>query len=151
MFDRVDTALLRSLEQDGRQSFAELGRQVGLSKTPCWQRVQALERAGVIRGYHAELDPQKLGLQVHAFVHATIDATKHDEFEAAVMRHPSILQCFTTAGEADYLLHVLVPDISALDTLLREGIARMPGVQRSVTTVCLKTIKRRSAISDCLR
>jgi Lrp/AsnC family transcriptional regulator, leucine-responsive regulatory protein len=149
--DKIDTAILRRLEEDARQSYADLGRRVGLSKTPCWHRVQALERQGAIRGYRAELDPPTLGLQVHAFVQATITATKYSEFEAAAGRHPSVLQCFTTAGEGDYLLHVLAPDIGALDGLLREEISRMPGVQRTVTTVCLKTIKHGGPIMGCLR
>lgn len=149
--DKIDTILLRRLEEDARQSYADLGRRVGLSKTPCWHRVRELETQGVIRGYRAELDPRKLGLQVHAFVQATINATKYSEFEAAVLRHPSVLQCFTTAGAGDYLLHLLAPDIGALDELLREEISRMPGVQRTVTTVCLKTIKHGAPITGCVR
>ncbi|HKZ73375.1 MAG TPA: Lrp/AsnC family transcriptional regulator [Steroidobacteraceae bacterium] len=149
--DKVDAALLRRLEEDARQSYADLGRRVGLSKTPCWHRVQELEAQGVIRAYRADLDPQKLGLQVHAFVQATIDARKYSDFEVAVQRHPSVLQCFTTAGAGDYLLHVLAPDIAALDGVLREEISRMPGVQRTVSTVCMKTIKHGAPITGCLR
>jgi Lrp/AsnC family transcriptional regulator, leucine-responsive regulatory protein len=149
--DKIDSALLRRLEEDARLSYADLGRRVGLSKTPCWQRVRDLEAQGVILGYRADLDPRKLGLQVHAFVQATINATKYSEFESAVARHPSVLQCFTTAGQGDYLLHVLAPDIGVLDEVLREEISRMPGVQRTVTTVCLKTIKAGAPVTGCLR
>lgn len=149
--DKIDAALLRRLEEDARQSYADLGRRVGLSKTPCWHRVQELESQGIIRGYRADLDPQKLGLQVHAFVQATINSTKYSEFESAIQRHASVLQCFTTAGQGDYLLHVLAPDIAALDGVLREEISRMPGVQRTVTTVCMKTIKHSAPITGCLR
>lgn len=132
-------------------SFAELGTRVGLSKTPCWQRVRELERRGLIRGYRTELDAESLGLRVHAFVHVTINAAQHAEFEAAAANHPAVLQCFTTAGQADYLMHVLVAEISQLDQLLRMEIRRMPGVQKLETTVCMKTIKLRAPLTGCLR
>ena len=81
--DKIDREIVRLLEDDARISFAELGERVGLSKTPCWQRVRELERRGLIRGYRAELDAESLGLRVHAFVHVTINAARHAEFEAA--------------------------------------------------------------------
>jgi Lrp/AsnC family transcriptional regulator, leucine-responsive regulatory protein len=151
MLDRTEIAILRVLEEDARLSYAELADKVALSKTPCWARVRDLEQRGVIKGYRTELDPGQLGLQIHAFIHATINPVKHAEFEAAAIRHRSVLQCFTTAGEGDYLLHVLVPSIADLDQILRAEISRMPGVQRSMTTVCLKTIKDRSSLIGCLR
>ncbi len=149
--DEIDRRLLTSLEENARQSFADLGEQIGLSKTPCWQRVRDLERSGVIRGYRADIDAAQLGLQVQAFVHVTLSSAQHAEFETAVIQHPAVLQCFTTAGQADYLVHILVAGIAELDNLLRMQISRMPGVQRIETTVCMKTIKHRSAITGCLR
>ena len=149
--DKTDREIVRLLEDDARISFAELGERVGLSKTPCWQRVRELERRGLIRGYRTEVDAEGLGLRVHAFVHVTINAACHAQFEAAAAAHPSILQCFTTAGQADYLMHVLVQEIEQLDQLLRMEIRRMPGVQRLETTVCMKTIKPRAPLTGCLR
>lgn len=149
--DKIDHGIVRCLEQDARLSFAELGQKVGLSKTPCWQRVRALERQGLIRGYRAELDAEQLGLRVHAFVHVTIDSARYAQFEAAAAAHPAVLQCYTTAGQADYLMHVLVGEIGELDQLLRMQISRMPGVERLTTTVCLKTIKPRAPLTGCLR
>jgi Lrp/AsnC family leucine-responsive transcriptional regulator len=148
--DKIDHRILTALEEDGRQSFAELGEQVGLSKTPCWQRVRELERSGVIRGYRADIDPSRLGLQVEAFVQVTLSSVQHAQFEAAVLRHPAVLQCFTTAGQADYLMHVLVAGIDELDRLLRMEISQMPGVRKIETTVCMKTIKHRAPITGCL-
>jgi Lrp/AsnC family leucine-responsive transcriptional regulator len=149
--DQIDHLLLTSLEDDARLSFAELGQRVGLSKTPCWQRVRELERSGVIRGYRAEIDAAQLGLQVEAFVHVTSSSVQHVEFEAAVQQHPAVLQCFSTAGQANYLVHVLVTGIAELDSLLRLEISQMPGVQRTEATVCMKTIKHRTSIAGCLR
>lgn len=151
MTDRSDETILRLLEKDGRLSFNRLAEQIGLSKTPTWSRVQNLERRKVITGYRAEIDPAALGLELHAFVQVTITATRHADFEAAVIRHPSIIECYTTAGQGDYLLHVLVSGISALDEMLRGDIARMPGVQRLTTTIGMKTIKRAGSIVECAR
>jgi Lrp/AsnC family leucine-responsive transcriptional regulator len=151
MLEKTEAAILKLLEEDGRLSYAELGERVGLSKSPCWSRVRELERRGVIRRYRAEIDPAAVGLELHAFVQVTINSAKHTEFEAAVNRHPSVLECFTTAGQADYLLHVLVRGIGELDELLRSQVSRLPGVERVETTVCMKTIKHRSSVMSCLR
>jgi Lrp/AsnC family leucine-responsive transcriptional regulator len=151
MLDKTEIALLRALENDARLSFAELGEKVGLSKTPCWSRVHDLEKRGIIKGYRAEVDPAAIGLHIHAFVQVTIEAVKHAEFEAAAARHSSVVQCFATAGDGDYLLQVLVSGISDLDQLLRLEISRLPGVQRITTTVCVKTIKHRTTTIECVR
>lgn len=148
--DRVEMALLQALEGDARLSYAELGERVGLSKSPCWARVQDLQRRGVITGYRAEIDPAAVGLALHAFVEVSIDSARHEQFEAAVNLNPAVIECYTTAGQADYVLHVLVPGISELDDLLRARISRLPGVQRLESTVCMKTIKARSQVMDCL-
>jgi Lrp/AsnC family transcriptional regulator, leucine-responsive regulatory protein len=151
MLEKAEIALLHALEEDARLSFGELGEKAGLSKTACWSRVRDLEKRGIIKGYRAQIDPGAIGLQIHAFVQITIDSARHLEFESAIERHASIMQCFTTAGQGDYLLHVLVPEIADLDELLRAEISRLPGVLRMVTTVCMKTIKHRSAATGCLR
>ena len=109
MLDPIDMTILKALESDGRMSFNELAEEVGLSKTPSWARVRELERQKVITGYRAQIDPGRVGLELHAFVQVTITATRHADFEAAVLRHKSVLECYTTAGQADYLLHLLVP------------------------------------------
>jgi Lrp/AsnC family leucine-responsive transcriptional regulator len=139
--DDTDLAILQALEQDGRLSFSDLAEKVGLSKTPCWQRVQALERRGLIRGYRAVVDPAALGVGLNAFIQVTIDLGQHEAFEAAAIAHPAVIQCHTTAGEGDYLVHVVTSDVGALDELLRRQIRQLPGVVRLSTTVCLKTIK----------
>lgn len=149
--DRIETALLGALEQDARLSYAELGERVGLSKSPCWSRVQELQRRGVITGYRAQIDPAAVGLALRAFVEVSIDSALHEAFEAAVNRNPAVIECYTTAGQADYVLHVLVPGINELDELLRTRISRLPGVQRLESTVCMKTIKPPSQIMGCLQ
>lgn len=116
-----------------------------------FKRGALLEKRGVITGYRAEINPAAVGLHLHAFVQVTIDSAQHAPFEEAVGRHASVIQCFATAGDDDYLLQILVPGIDELDTLLRAELSRLPGVQRISTTVCVKSIKKRAAIVECLR
>jgi len=148
--DQLDFAIIASLERDGRQSFSGLADSVGLSKTPCWMRVQALEAAGVIRGYTADIDAKAIGLGVFAFVQVMIDFSRRAAFEAAVLQNPSILECYTTAGEADYMLKLVCRDVDDLDDLLRFSISLMPGLQRSTTMICLKPVKSRGQTSAAL-
>src|SRR3546814_3239041 len=89
--DRLDWKIIAALEENGRQSFAELGETVGLSKSPCWSRVRSLEEGGVIQGYSARLDPFALGLEVQSFVEVRISLDAHTDFAAAVMAHPAAL------------------------------------------------------------
>jgi Lrp/AsnC family transcriptional regulator, leucine-responsive regulatory protein len=141
--------LLSALEDDGRLSFADLALRIGLSKTAAWARVRELERRGIIAGYHAHIDPAAIGLDIHAFIQVTIRSSQHAEFEEAVIRHPSVIECHTTAGQADYLLHVLAANVADLDSLLRSEISGMPGVERVATTVGMKAIKIRGSIMRC--
>jgi DNA-binding Lrp family transcriptional regulator len=150
MVDRIDKAILQILETDGRTSFNALSEKINLSKTPSWSRVQALERDKVITGYRAVLSPEKLGLHLQAFVQARVASDKQKAFQDAVHRNGSVLECYATTGEADYLLHVLVSDVTALDELVRTQIASMPGVKGVFTIVCLSVIKTDGRITDCL-
>jgi len=138
---RSDLAILRILEDDARISFAALAERVGLSKSPCWSRVQALEKQGVITGYHARIDPGAVGKGLTVFAQVPIDFPRHEAFEAAVLRHPAITDCHSTAGAGDYLLRVVAADVADLDRLLRKDLSQLPGVQRFTTTVCMKAIK----------
>ncbi|MBN8846282.1 MAG: Lrp/AsnC family transcriptional regulator [Sphingomonadales bacterium] len=149
--DRLDWKIVAALEEDGRQSFAELGETVGLSKSPCWSRVRNLEEAGVIRGYAACLDPSALGLDVQSFVEVRINLDAHAEFEAAVMAHPAVVECHTTAGDSDYMLKVFARSVDHLDELLRHDLSKLPGVHRLATVVCLKTIKQQGRLAEWAR
>jgi Lrp/AsnC family leucine-responsive transcriptional regulator len=149
--DQLDVAIIAALESDGRQSFASLAESVGLSKTPCWTRVQTMESSGVIRGYMADVDARALGLGVFAFVQVMIDFSRRAAFEDAVLQNPAVLECYTTAGEADYMLKLVCRDVDDLDDLLRFSISLLPGLQRSTTMICLKSVKHRAPLSAALR
>jgi Lrp/AsnC family transcriptional regulator, leucine-responsive regulatory protein len=145
--DKVDWTILECLEADGRESYTAIAERISLSKTPTWKRVQALERAGVIKGYRAVIDADAVGLRLTAFVEVTIEFGSRIPFERAVGEHPAIIECYTIAGESDYLLQVLTSDVERLDYLLREELCRLPGVKRSITNVCLKRIKDNGPIT----
>ena len=149
--DRLDWKIIAALETDGRQSYADLGEQIGLSKSPCWSRVKNLEESGVIEGYAARLDPTALGLAVQSFVEVQIRFDAHTEFEAAVLAHPAVVECHTTAGESDYMLKIFARSAEHLDDLLRYNLSKLPGVQRLKTVVCLKTIKRQGNLAEWAR
>lgn len=138
---RIDLSILRVLEADARISFAALAEKVGLSKSPCWTRVQALEKQGVIAGYRARIDARAVGKGLTVYALATVEFTRAEAFEAAVLRHPAITECHSTAGAGDYLLRVVAADVADLDQLLRKDLSQLPGVQRYTTTVCMKAIK----------
>ncbi len=150
MLDRFDRAILAALEQDGRMGFSTLAERVGLSKTPCWNRVQALEQAGVIKGYRAVLDQRALSVGLNAFVMVRTAFDKHQAFEAAARAHPSVLACYTTAGDSDYILHVAANGVEGLDALLRNEISQLPGVVRSSSTICLTTIKEHGPLTGAM-
>ena len=148
---KIDLSILSALESDARLSFAALGEKIGLSKSPCWKRVQALEASGVIRGYRTRINPIALGLETVAFVSVTVAFDRHAEFERAVIGHPAIIACHATIGEADYLLQVLTPSMSDLDVVLRQELWRLPGVQRFTTTMAMRTVKEDGALTQALR
>lgn len=149
--DKLDWKIIAELERDGRQSYADLGEQVGLSKSTCWSRVKNLEKSGVIEGYAARIDPLAIGLAVQSFVEVQIRFDAHTEFEAAVLAHPAVVECHTTAGESDYLLKIFSRSADHLDELLRHNLSKLPGVQRLKTVVCLKTIKRHGDLAEWAR
>lgn len=145
--DEIDLNLLAALESDARLSFGALAEAQRLSKTPVWKRIKALEEAGVIAGYAALLDPGALGFGIEAFVQVALAHDASDRFEAAVKAHPAVWRCHATTGTGDYLLHVIAADVAALDRLLRQEIARMPGVSRSETVVATRMIKARHSLA----
>jgi DNA-binding Lrp family transcriptional regulator len=142
--DRHDVLLLAELQRDSRQTVQQLAAAVGLSSTPCWKRVKEMESAGIIRGYTALVDREKVGLTL--CVLAEVNLTRHSEddvrrFEQAVADAPQIVSCYATTGQADYVLKVLVPDIKSYEAFLHETAFKLPGVTHVRSSVVLKEIK----------
>jgi len=140
--DTYDRRILAALQRDGRLSIADLAQEVGLSASPCWRRVRALEESGVIRGYTAVLDAAGLGFGLDVFVNISLNLHKAAEFEAAILRRPEVVQCYAMAGEQDYMLHVIARDMAAFDHFVRDELIHMPGVDKVRSNFTLKVIKR---------
>ena len=124
--DPVDRKILVCLQRDATLSVAEIGERVGLSTTPCWRRIQRLERDGVIAGRVALLDPDKLNVGVTVFVHirtARHNAAWLETFAAAVAAIPEVVELYRMSGDIDYLMRVVVTDIAAYDAIYKRLIA----------------------------
>ena len=149
LLDAYSLKILLELQRDARQTVAQLSAAVGLSPTPCWKRVKEMEAAGVIRGYTALVDQEKVGL--HLTVMVEVNLTHHSEelvqrFEEAVAASPHIARCQATTGQADYLMTVLAPDIKHYDRLLHDTIFKLPGVTHVRSSIVLKEIKSEIAL-----
>ena len=147
--DRHDLLLLGELQRDSRQTVQQLAARIGLSSTPCWKRVKDLEAAGIVRGYTALIDRRKVGLPL--CVIAEVNLSRHSidnarRFEQAVNDCPQIVSCYSTAGEADYVLKVLATDIESYERFLHEIAFRLPGVTHVRSSVVLKEVKQESRL-----
>ena len=121
--DAIDRRILERLQQDGRLSNADLAEKVGLSSSPCWRRVRALEEAGVIKGYAALLDAKQVGLSVNVFMSVSLSTQNEKslkEFERAAAARPEVMECYLMTGDSDYLLRVVVPDLEAGNMLAKQ-------------------------------
>jgi DNA-binding Lrp family transcriptional regulator len=147
--DDIDRKILQELQEHGRISNVELASRVGLSPAPCLRRVRTLEESGVIQKYVALLDANAVELGVTVFVQVTLNLQvegRLDTFEAAIMRRPEVLECYMMAGEADYLLRVVVPDVQAYERFLKESLTRIENVASFRSTFALKQAKYSTAL-----
>jgi len=142
--NRTDRRLLRLLQQDARTSYAELARQVGLSTTPCKERIKRLEREGVIRGYQAILDPDFLDAGLVVFVQIRLSRTSQDifeEFKQSAFEIPEVQECYLVSGNFDYLIKARVADMNAYRAFLGQTLLTLPGVQDSTRYVVMEQVK----------
>ncbi|MBU0824299.1 MAG: Lrp/AsnC family transcriptional regulator [Alphaproteobacteria bacterium] len=141
--DDFDRKILAILRQDGRITFTDLAQQVGLSKTPCQQRVRRLVDKGVITGFAAIVDPAKVGLDHVAFAEVKLSDTREaalKQFNAAVRAIPEVEECHMIASSFDYLLKVRTVDIRRYRIVLGEKISSLPHVASTSTFVAMETI-----------
>ena len=146
--DRIDRKILTCLQRDATLPVAEIAERVGLSTTPCWRRIQRLERDGVIAGRVALLDPDKLNLGVTVFVHirtAQHNAAWLEKFAAAVAAIPEIVELYRMSGDIDYLMRVVVPDIAGYDAIYQRLIAAVELSDVS-STFAMERIKHTTAL-----
>ena len=148
--DKYDRNILNVLQGDGRISFTDLGKKVGLTTTPCIERVRKLERAGLIKGYAAQLSARNLDAGLVVFVQISLDRTSKQTFEdfrRAIINLSSVQECYLVTGSFDFLVKARVKDMAAYRDLLEGEILSLPGVKESTSIAAMETVKETLAIN----
>ncbi|MCT7942876.1 MULTISPECIES: leucine-responsive transcriptional regulator Lrp [Shewanella] len=148
--DRIDRNILNELQMDGRISNVELSKRVGLSPTPCLERVKRLEKQGFINGYTALVNPHYLGASLLVFVEITLNRDTpdiFDRFNRAVQLLDDIQECHLVSGDFDYLLKTRVSDMSAYRRLLGETLLKLPSVSDTRTYVVMEEVKQTNKVA----
>jgi len=147
--DPYEKRILRLLQEDASLSNAEIAERIGLSASPCWRRIDRLEREGFIKRRVAILDRRKVGLNAQIFAQVKLNAhgrANLDEFAAAIRDLPEVLECYVLMGSVDFLLRIVAPDIEAYERLFFNRLSQLPGVQEVNSIVALSEIKSTTAL-----
>jgi len=147
--DEIDRRILLHLQRDARLTNAELAEKVGISASPCWRRVRAMEQSGVIARYATLVDQSAVGLPVSVVVSVTLERQSESAleiFEKAVLERPEVLECYLMTGDADYLLRVVVPDLAAYERFVMAHLTRVPGVSSIKSSFALRAVKYRTEL-----
>lgn len=147
--DQYEKRILKYLQRDAAQSNAELAAKVGLSPSPCWRRIDRLEKEGIIRGRVALVDRQKIGLNAHIFAQVKLNAhgrANLDEFALAIQGFDEVLECYVLMGSVDFMLRIVAPDIEAYERFFFDRLSQLPGVHEVNSTVALSEIKSVTAL-----
>ena len=142
--DKIDRKILRILQAEGRISFTELGERVGLSTTPCTERVRRLAREGVITGYHAHLDPAAVKASLLVFVEISLAYKSGDiceEFRRAALKLPNVLECHLVSGDFEYLLKARISEMASYRKLLGSTLLTLPHVRESKSYIVMEEVK----------
>tara|TARA_Y100001960_G_scaffold329126_1_gene419612 strand:- start:320 stop:808 length:489 start_codon:yes stop_codon:yes gene_type:complete len=142
--DRIDRHILQTLQRDGRVTNIKLAKTVGISAPPCLRRVRALESAGYIRGYHANLNTEALGFGVTVFAQVGLESQAEQDlaaFEELVISWPMVRECFMLAGEVDFLLKVVATDWDAYQTFLTTQLTAAPNVAQVKSALAIRPSK----------
>jgi len=155
--DKIDLKILSALQKDGRMTKLRLAEAVNLSPTACWERLRRLEKGGVISGYTARINMDKLVRRTTVLVEIMLKSHQQSDFqrfEAAVLKEPAIISCDATGGGVDYILKVVSEDIDAYQRLIDKLLQLELGIERYFTYVVTKNVKTADAIQslaiDCL-
>jgi Lrp/AsnC family leucine-responsive transcriptional regulator len=150
VLDRTDRRILDVLQRQGRISMTELGERIGLSTSPCAERVKRMERNGVITGYHARVNPQALGKGVLVFVEITLSQKSGEVFERArreLLAMPEVMECHLVAGNFDYLVKARLQDMSEYRGLLGDILAKIAVPVQSHSYVVMEEVKETSYVA----
>jgi Lrp/AsnC family transcriptional regulator len=147
--DTYERKILRTLQDDASLSTAAVAERVGLSASPCWRRIDRLERDGYIKRRVAIVERRKVGLNAQIFAQVKLNAhgrANLDEFAAAIREFPEVLECHVLMGSVDFMLRIVAADIEAYERFFFEKLSRLPGVQEINSTVALSEIKSTTAL-----
>jgi len=148
--DRLDRKILDALQRNGRITMTELGEQIGLSTSPCAERVRRLERQGVITGYHARVNPQAIGRTLLVFVEITLTSKSGEVFEAVrreMLYLPEVMECHLVSGSFDYLVKARLHAMSDYRDLLGSILKKIPVPAQSHSSVVMEEVKESSYLS----
>ena len=148
-FDATDLAILTRLQADGRIPNIELAEAVSLSPSACLRRLRTLEQDGVIAGYRAELDRERLGLQLTIFVQLKVNRHAHEtstRVEEALTAIPAVVACYLVSGEADFLIEIAAPSLAAYERILLDQILAVPHIIDARSTFAIRTVKSRGPL-----
>lgn len=142
--DNFDIAILTVLRDDARASLQDISNKVGLSTTPCWNRVKKMETEGVIQGYTVRIDPAAIGFTETVIVQVTLESHNDETlyaFGKALGEIPEVLEAFLISGDYDYYIRIAVRDTRDYERLLREKLYRIPGIRHSKSSFVLRRLK----------
>ena len=148
-WDVIDRRILEVIQEEARISNAELASRVGLSPSPCWRRVRALEDAAVIRRYVTLVDAEAIGLPINVFATVTLEKQVEralERFERAVAERPEVMECYLMTGEFDYLLRIMVPSLGAYERFLMDHLTRIEGIASIKSSFALKQVRYKTAL-----
>ncbi|HIG08239.1 MAG TPA: Lrp/AsnC family transcriptional regulator [Alphaproteobacteria bacterium] len=144
--DYIEYKILSTLQKNARLTNLELAKQVGLSASPCLRRVKALENTGIISGYSAIIDQNKVDLSVNVFVQVSLERQSEEGlevFEEKIIEYNEVMEAYLMTGEADYLLRIVVKDLQTYEKFLKENLTRIPGISSIRSYFSLKQVTRK--------
>ena len=144
--DYIEYKLLNSLQKNARLTNLELAKQVGLSASPCLRRVKSLEESGVITGYSAIINQNKVHLSVNVFVQVSLERQSEERVqivEEKIMEYREVMEAYLMTGEADYLLRIVVKDLQAYEKFLKDNLTKIKGIASIRSYFSLKQVTRK--------
>ena len=148
-FDEIDIQILRELQENGRMTNVELADRVGLTAPPCLRRVRSLEESGIIRAYHADLDPIALGYSITVFAMVSLKSQAEADlraFEQHIATLPEARECYMLNGEIDFILKVVARDLQSFQHFLTSKLTSAPNVNSVKTSLTIRTSKQMAGI-----
>ncbi len=147
--DRIDRKILHDLQDKGRMTNVQLAERAGISAPPCLRRVRALEESGVIKGYHAEIDPAALGYSISVWAQVGLSNQSEGDlkkFEDMVREWPLVRECYLVSGEADYILKIVAEDWDAYQKFLTQHLTAAPNISHVKSALGIRVAKYRPGV-----